>query len=89
MDQTASAPKTAGKKARAAELSARLSDTRQYSLSLARPLSDEDQVVQAMDDASPAKWHLAHTTWFFEAFLLTQFDDNYKLFNEDFLYCFN
>jgi ergothioneine biosynthesis protein EgtB len=89
VDQTASAPKTAGKKGRAAELSARLSDTRQCSLSLARPLSDEDQVVQAMDDASPAKWHMAHTTWFFEAFLLTQFDDSYKLFNEDFFYCFN
>ena len=84
----AAAPERAIKKSRAADLRARLSNTRQCSLFLAKPLSDEDQVVQAMDDASPAKWHLAHTTWFFEAFLLTQFDDNYKLFSEDFLYCF-
>lgn len=76
-------------KGRAAGLSERLFATRQCSLALAQPLSDEDQVVQSMEDASPAKWHLAHSTWFFEAFLLTQFDDGYELFNEDFLYCFN
>jgi ergothioneine biosynthesis protein EgtB len=85
----AAAPKRAVKKSRAAELQTRLSKTRQCSLTLARPLSDEDQVVQSMDDASPAKWHLAHSTWFFEAFLLSQFSDHYKLFNEDYLYCFN
>ncbi len=85
----AAAPKRPVTKGRAAELQARLSSARQCSLTLAQPLSDEDMVVQAMDDASPAKWHLAHTTWFFEAFLLSQLDDSYKLFNEDFLYCFN
>ncbi len=85
----AAAPKRTVKKGRAEELYASLSNTRQCTLSLARPLSDEDQVVQSMDDASPAKWHLAHTTWFFEAFLLSQFNERYKLFNEDFLYCFN
>jgi ergothioneine biosynthesis protein EgtB len=52
-------------------------------------LSDEDQVVQAMDDASPTKWHLAHTTWFFEAFLLTRFLPGYRVFDERFEYCFN
>jgi ergothioneine biosynthesis protein EgtB len=55
-----------------------------------RPLSAEDMVVQSMPDASPAKWHLAHTTWFFETFVLTDpaFDD-YRPFNHDFNFLFN
>ena len=67
----------------------RLFATRALSTELARPLSDEDQVVQAMDDASPTKWHLAHTTWFFEAFLLKRFLAGYRVFDERFEYCFN
>src|SRR6478752_844170 len=67
----------------------RLFETRNLSLALAAPLSDEDQVVQAMDDASPTKWHLAHTTWFFEAFLLKPFLPGYRIFDERFEYCFN
>jgi ergothioneine biosynthesis protein EgtB len=67
----------------------RLTETRGLSLALASPLSDEDQVVQAMDDASPTKWHLAHTTWFFEAFLLKRFLSGYRVFDEAFEYCFN
>jgi ergothioneine biosynthesis protein EgtB len=67
----------------------RLIATRRLSAELARPLSDEDQVVQANDDASPAKWHLAHTTWFFEAFVLKPFLEAYPLFDERFEYCFN
>jgi ergothioneine biosynthesis protein EgtB len=67
----------------------RLFETRALSTELARPLSDEDQVVQVMDDASPTKWHLAHTTWFFEAFLLTRFLPGYQVFDERFEYCFN
>jgi ergothioneine biosynthesis protein EgtB len=67
----------------------RLKETRRLSLRLAAPLSDEDQVVQAMDDASPTKWHLAHTTWFFEAFVLSRFLSDYRLFDETFEYCFN
>ena len=67
----------------------RLFATRALSSALARPLSDEDQVVQAMDDASPTKWHLAHTTWFFEAFLLKRFLEGYRVFDERFEYCFN
>jgi len=67
----------------------RLMETRTLSTELARPLSDEDQVVQAMDDASPTKWHLAHTTWFFEAFVLKRFLPGYQVFDERFEYCFN
>ena len=67
----------------------RLVATRHLSTELARPLSDEDQVVQANDDSSPAKWHLAHTTWFFEAFLLKRFLPGYRVFDEKFEYCFN
>ena len=52
-------------------LGARLFETRRLSLELAKPLSAEDMAVQAMDDASPTKWHLAHTTWFFETFVLS------------------
>lgn len=88
-NQAAAGPRKAKRQGRAADLSRRLLETRNCSLSLAEPLNDEDMVVQAMDDASPAKWHLAHTTWFFEAFLLTQLDDTYKPFDEDFAYCFN
>ncbi|MGA8691249.1 MAG: ergothioneine biosynthesis protein EgtB [Methyloceanibacter sp.] len=72
-----------------ASLHDRLATTRQLSTELARPLSDEDQVVQANDDASPTKWHLAHTTWFFEAFVLKPFLEGYRVFDESFEYCFN
>ena len=67
----------------------RLFATRALSSELASPLSDEDQVVQVMDDASPTKWHLAHTTWFFEAFVLKRFLAGYRVFDERFEYCFN
>ncbi len=70
-------------------LKTRLMETRALSATLAAPLSDEDQVVQAMDDASPTKWHLAHTTWFFEAFVLKRFRRDYRVFDERFEYCFN
>ncbi len=67
----------------------RLFATRQLSLDLAAPLSPEDQVVQAMEDASPTKWHLAHVTWFFETFILQRHLLGYRLFDEKFNYCFN
>src|SRR5476649_2051771 len=57
--------------------------------SLVEPLGPEDLVVQAMPDASPAKWHLAHTTWFFETFLLQAHVDGYQLFDASFGYLFN
>lgn len=70
-------------------LGERLMETRALSLELARPLSAEDMTVQAMDDASPTKWHLAHVTWFFETFILTKHLKEYEVFDETFAYCFN
>ncbi|MBG0799644.1 ergothioneine biosynthesis protein EgtB [Methylocystis sp. L43] len=70
-------------------LSDRLFETRRLSIELAAPLSAEDMVVQAMEDASPTKWHLAHTSWFFETFVLTPYLTDYQLFDEAFNYCFN
>jgi ergothioneine biosynthesis protein EgtB len=62
---------------------------RGHTLDLAKPLSAEDQAIQSMPDASPTKWHLAHTTWFFETFLLTAFAPDYRLFDERFGFLFN
>jgi ergothioneine biosynthesis protein EgtB len=89
LSNTALAEPRRGTKPKPASLHDRLMETRRLSLTLAQPLSDEDQVVQANDDASPTKWHLAHTTWFFEAFVLPRFLPGYRLFNESFAYCFN
>jgi ergothioneine biosynthesis protein EgtB len=55
----------------------------------AAPLSPEDQVVQSMPDTSPTKWHRAHTTWFFEQFLLVPNVPGYKIFDERFAYLYN
>jgi ergothioneine biosynthesis protein EgtB len=73
----------------AASLLPRYRDVRAQSLALCRPLTPEDMMVQSCDEASPAKWHLAHTTWFFETFLLTPFAPCYTAFHPDFLWLFN
>lgn len=62
---------------------------RQRTLALAQPLSAEDCCVQSMPDASPVKWHLAHTTWFFETFVLAHAEAGFKPFDEAFRVLFN
>jgi hypothetical protein len=68
---------------------ARLFQTRRLSLDLAKPLSPEDMTVQAMDDASPTKLYLAHTSWFFETFVLLLHLNGYETFDPAFNFCFN
>ena len=63
--------------------------TRNQSIKIVENLSPEDMNIQSMEDASPIKWHLAHTTWFFEKFILSKIKSNYKYFNEDYNYLFN
>jgi ergothioneine biosynthesis protein EgtB len=65
------------------------SEIRRQSEQLCLPLSPEDMMVQSCEEASPAKWHLAHTTWFFETFLLREFLGGYREFNPDFRWLFN
>ncbi|MDM0028518.1 ergothioneine biosynthesis protein EgtB [Variovorax saccharolyticus] len=67
----------------------RFEDVRAHSLALAAPLSAEDQCIQSMPDASPTKWHLAHTTWFFETVLLQPHASGYQVFDPRFHYLFN
>jgi ergothioneine biosynthesis protein EgtB len=55
----------------------------------ALPLSPEDQMVQSMADASPTKWHRAHTTWFFEQFVVIPHLANYQVFDQEFAFLFN
>ena len=55
----------------------------------AAALTPEDQLIQSMPDASPAKWHRAHTTWFFEQFLLGEHYPGYKPFHPDYAFLFN
>jgi ergothioneine biosynthesis protein EgtB len=62
---------------------------RQFSELLCQPLEIEDYNIQAMPDVSPAKWHLAHVTWFFETFLLMPHLPNYEVFHPKFGYLFN
>ncbi len=73
-------------------LSKRVSEllaTRKRTCAIVQPLTCEDMVVQSMEEASPIKWHLGHTTWFFEQFVLLDYLPGYKRFDKSFDYLFN
>lgn len=78
-----------GRIAVTADLKDRFFATRRLTADLAAPLSDADATVQSMDDASPAKWHLAHVTWFLESFILRDHVAGYRAYDDSFAYLFN
>ena len=67
----------------------RFQSVREATLAFTAPLSPEDMMVQSCGEASPVKWHLAHTSWFFETFVLTPFAAGYTVFHPDFPWLFN
>ena len=71
------------------QINNQFNSVREKTVAICAPLHPEDCVVQTVVWASPPKWHLAHTTWFFEQFLLRPFKTNYKEFDSDFAYLFN
>ena len=70
-------------------LAQRYLQTRHFTEHLVKPLAMEDFVVQSMSDASPTRWHLAHTTWFFETFVLGRWKRDYRPFSPDYQFLFN
>ena len=73
----------------AATLRERFDQTRAATERLAAPLRPEDTVIQSTPEASPTKWHLAHTSWFFERFVLREFDEGYRPRHPEYDYLFN
>ena len=63
--------------------------TRQQTERLCEPLNDEDYTPQSAEFASPPKWHIAHTTWFFEEMILKHYIKDYVVFDTDFSFLFN
>jgi len=86
--RTPAAPRARRAQAEAA-LHDRYSTVRAASMALSQPLSAEDCALQSMPDASPVKWHLAHTTWFFETFVLVPHAAGYQVFDSSFRMLFN
>ncbi|MGJ5039321.1 MULTISPECIES: ergothioneine biosynthesis protein EgtB [unclassified Bradyrhizobium] len=90
---TAPIPVTDALQSRSGSLAGRLTEAylavRGETERRAAPLSPEDQVIQSMPDASPAKWHRAHTTWFFEQFVLGEYCPGYTPFHADYAFLFN
>src|SRR5512140_3437116 len=71
------------------QLLARYVRVRRTTEAICAPLEIDDHAVQPVDYVSPPKWHLGHTTWFFEAFILQPYLENYKPFNEKYQFVFN
>lgn len=82
-------PQPGAHQAPQSQLSGRYQAVRRQTGELAKGLSDADATVQSMEDASPAKWHLAHTTWFFETFILAAQDPDYVCFDDTYALLFN
>lgn len=74
---------------RRSELVSKFKSIRSFTESITEPLEIEDYVIQVTENASPAKWHLAHTTWFFEAFLLEKVVNDYESIHPQYSYLFN
>src|SRR5690606_1332392 len=86
---TGTNPSAANEVVGAAALVDEFRRVRNMTTRLVAPLTAEDCALQAMPDASPAKWHLAHTSWFYETFLLTRFDPAHEPLNPEYAYLFN
>ena len=67
----------------------RFRSTRRHTMTLCERLTPEDMMVQSCPEASPVKWHIAHTSWFFESFILREYARGYRVFNSDFTWLFN
>ena len=83
------APRPDAAPATESALQARYASVRAATVQLTAPLSAEDCALQSMPDASPVKWHLAHSSWFFETFLLVPSLEGYRPFADDFRVLFN
>ncbi len=82
-------PETLTPPVASASLAERFAAVRAHSEAITEGLHVEDYVVQSMEDVSPLKWHLAHTTWFWETFVLTKYAPGYALFDDRYPFLFN